>query len=394
MAGASTRLRTLGLIGGMSWESSAEYYRLINQGVRQRLGPLRSAPILMLSVDFGPIEAAQHAGRWDDAALILQDSARRLHAGGAEAIVLATNTMHKVADAIAGATPLPFIHIADPVGEAARSGGLQRLGLLGTAFTMEQDFIVRRLQERHGLEVIVPAAAERADVHRIIYEELCAGVVHEVSRRRYLEVIDALAAHGAQAVVLGCTEISLLVQQAHTTVPLLDSTALHAAAAVQFVLGPLQAPQRSGYWVSSEPRDIDFAAVHAYLSRSYWSPNIPRALVERAASWSIVFGLFHDTEQIGYARVISDRSTFAYLADVYVLEAHRGQGGARRLMEAVNRHPELQGLRRFMLVTRDAHGLYARHGFEPIRSPERFMQRLQADAFAQPAQPAPPAPPG
>jgi aspartate racemase len=382
-----TRLRTLGLIGGMSWESSAEYYRLINQGVRSRLGPLRSAPILMLSVDFGPIEAAQHAGRWDEAELILQDAARRLHAGGAEAIVLATNTMHKLADETAGATPLPFIHIADPVGEAARSRGHRCVGLLGTAFTMEQGFIVQRLRERHRLEVLVPEAEERADVHRIIYDELCAGIVSESSRQRYLQVIDALAARGAEAVILGCTEIGLLVQPGHSAVPLLDSTALHAQAAVQFVLGPVDAAPRSGYWVSSEPRDIDFEAVHAYLARSYWSPNIPRALVERAASWSVVFGLFHGAAQVGYARVISDRSTFAYLADVYVLEEHRGQGGARRLMEAVSQHPELQGLRRFMLVTRDAHGLYARFGFEPIKSPERFMQRLQADAFAQ----APPA---
>ncbi|MDM0079411.1 aspartate/glutamate racemase family protein [Variovorax sp. J31P179] len=230
-------MRTIGLIGGMSWESSAEYYRLVNQRVRERLGPLRSAQLLMHSVDFGPIERAQHEGRWDDAGAILEDAARRLHAGGADCIVLRTNTMHKLADRIEAATPLPFLHIADPVGRAAARAGVRRVGLLGTAFTMEQGFMKDRLAQRHGLEVLVPGADDRAEVHRIIYDELCVGIVDGASRERYRRVIGALQARGAEAVVLGCTEISLLVKDEDSALPLLDSTALHAAAAVDFALG-------------------------------------------------------------------------------------------------------------------------------------------------------------
>jgi len=229
-------VRTIGLIGGMSWESSAEYYRLINQEVRERLGPLRSAALLMHSVDFGPIERAQHEGRWDDAAAILEDAARRLHAGGAQCVLLCTNTMHKVASRISAAVPIPFLHIADPVGAAAARAGSTTVGLLGTAFTMEQAFFRDHLERIHGLTVLVPDADERAAVHRIIYDELCVGVVSDASRRVYLAAIDGLAQPGAQADVLGCTEISLLIRPGDTAVPLLDTTALHARAAVDFAL--------------------------------------------------------------------------------------------------------------------------------------------------------------
>ena len=228
-------MRTIGLIGGMSWESSAEYYRIINQGVRARLGPLRSAPVLLYSVDFGPVAQAQHAGRWQDAGSILRDATVRLHAGGADGIVLCTNTMHVLADEIASASPLPFLHIADPVGSAAQALGLCTVGLLGTSFTMQQRFLRDRL-ERHGLEVLVPPDAQQTALHDIIYSELCAGIVRTCSRTVFLRAIDALAARGAQAVVLGCTEISLLLQQEHSDLPLLDSTQLHALAAVDFVL--------------------------------------------------------------------------------------------------------------------------------------------------------------
>ncbi len=229
-------MKTLGLIGGMSWESTAEYYRLINQEVRARLGPLRSAPLLIHSVDFGPIADAQHEGRWDDAGAVLADSARRLHAAGADAIVLCTNTMHKLADTIADATPLPFLHIADPVGKAARKRGLRKLGLLATAFTMEQPFLKDKLTQEYGVEVITPDAATRAEVHRVIYEELCQGIVLDASRNFYLQAIAGLQAQGCDAIVLGCTEIALLVQQEPSSLPLLDTTALHAQAAVEFAL--------------------------------------------------------------------------------------------------------------------------------------------------------------
>ncbi|WP_339544351.1 aspartate/glutamate racemase family protein [Pseudomonas sp. RA_35y_Pfl2_P32] len=229
-------MRTIGLIGGMSWESSAEYYRLINQQVRDRLGPLRSARLLMYSVDFGPVEQAQHAGRWDDAAQILVDAARRLQAGGAECVVLCTNTMHKVAGQIQDAITVPFLHIADPAGQAAEAAGHLTVGLLGTAFTMEQDFLKDRLTAR-GLQVLVPEATERQAVHRIIYDELCVGVIAEESRATYQRVIQALAERGAQAIILGCTEISLLIKPEHSALPLLDTTELHARAAVAFALG-------------------------------------------------------------------------------------------------------------------------------------------------------------
>ncbi|QJI21250.1 MULTISPECIES: aspartate/glutamate racemase family protein [unclassified Pseudomonas] len=229
-------MRTIGLIGGMSWESSAEYYRIINQQVRDRLGPLRSAQMLLYSVDFGPVEQAQHAGRWDDAALILQDAARRLQAGGADCIVLCTNTMHLVAPQIEAAVSVPFLHIADAAGAAAVKANTLTVGLLGTAFTMEQDFLKARLAAQ-GLNVLVPDAQERRAVHRIIYEELCVGVISEASRQVYQQAIANLAARGAQAIILGCTEIGLLIKPEHSDLPLLDTTELHAQAAVAFALG-------------------------------------------------------------------------------------------------------------------------------------------------------------
>ena len=228
-------MRTIGLIGGMSWESSAEYYRLINQQVRDCLGPLRSAQALIYSVDFGPVEQAQHAGRWDDAAAILVDAARHLEAGGADCVVLCTNTMHKVAAQIQAAVSIPFLHIADPTGQAALATGATTVGLLGTAFTMEEDFLKSRLRDM-GLQVLVPDAAERQTVHRIIYDELCVGIIDPASRTAYQAVIESLAARGAQAIILGCTEIGLLIKPEHSRVPLLDTTELHARAAVAFAL--------------------------------------------------------------------------------------------------------------------------------------------------------------
>lgn len=189
----------------------------------------------MYSVDFGPVEQAQHAGRWNDAAAILVDAAQRLQAGGAECVVLCTNTMHKVAGQIQAAISIPFLHIADPTGQAAVEAGTLKVGLLGTAFTMEQDFLKDRLSAT-GLTVLVPDAEERNAVHRIIYDELCVGVISEASRRIYQQVIESLTRRGAQAIILGCTEIGLLIKPEHSALPLLDTTALHAQAAVAFAL--------------------------------------------------------------------------------------------------------------------------------------------------------------
>jgi len=229
-------MRTIGLIGGMSWESTAEYYRIINQSVRRRLGSLRSATLILFSVDFGPIERAQHNNQWDTAAGILEDAARRLYAAGAECILLCTNTMHRVADRVQAAVPIPFIHIADPVGRLAVQSGFGTVGLLGTGFTMSQPFLRERLVEQYGLTVLVPPADEQDRVHRIIYDELCAGVILESSRDAYRQVITGLISRGAQAIVLGCTEISLLLKPSDAAIPLVDTTALHAEAAVEFAL--------------------------------------------------------------------------------------------------------------------------------------------------------------
>ena len=229
-------MKLIGLIGGMSWESTESYYRLINQAVKARLGGLHSARLVLYSVDFREIEVLQRAGDWDTAGRLLADAARSLQAAGAEAIVLCTNTMHKVAAAIEATVAVPLLHIADATAAAIVAAGHTRVGLLGTRFTMEEAFYRDRLIDRHDLDVLVPAAAEREDVNRIIYQELCLGVIREESRARYREVISNLVAAGAQAIILGCTEISLLVSAADASVPLFDTTALHARAAVDFAL--------------------------------------------------------------------------------------------------------------------------------------------------------------
>lgn len=224
-------MKTLGLIGGMSWESTVPYYRTINQTVKEQLGGLHSARLLLYSVDFAQIEKLQHAGDWDAAGAVLADAARSLKAGGAQLLVICTNTMHKVADAVETASGLPLLHIADPTGEAIRAHGFTRIGLLGTRFTMEQDFYRQRLAERHGLEVLVPEADERDIVHRVIYDELCQGEIREESRAQYRGVMASLVARGAQGIILGCTEIGLLVGEGDASVPLFDTAALHARAA-------------------------------------------------------------------------------------------------------------------------------------------------------------------
>jgi len=231
-----TQPSIIGLIGGMSWESSAQYYRLINEAVRARLGGVASARTLMWSFDFAEIEALQHQGRWPELSRRLADAARALEAGGADFLVLCTNTMHREADSIEAAVRIPLLHIADPTAEAIRAAGLTRVGLLGTAFTMEQAFYRGRLETRHGLEVLVPEADDRRAVHAIIYNELVAGQVLDASREIYRGVIARLVERGAQAIILGCTEIMLLVSQADSAVPLFDTTALHAMAAVEMAL--------------------------------------------------------------------------------------------------------------------------------------------------------------
>jgi aspartate racemase len=229
--------KIIGMLGGMSWKSSAEYYRLINEGVRDRLGGLHSARCLMWSFDFDDIAVLQREDRWDDAAAQMVEAAQRLERGGADFLVICTNTMHKAYDRMQAAVGLPLLHIADPTAERIKAAGLNRVGLLGTAFTMEQDFYKGRLADRHGLDVLVPDAADRATVHRIIYDELVQGRVEPGSRAAYRDVIRRLVAAGAEAIILGCTEIMLLVGPEDSPVPVYDTTGLHAAAAVELALG-------------------------------------------------------------------------------------------------------------------------------------------------------------
>ncbi|HEY1610690.1 MAG TPA: aspartate/glutamate racemase family protein [Paraburkholderia sp.] len=230
-------MKTIGVIGGMSWESSAEYYRLLNQNAKARLGGHHNARSLMVSVDFAEVEALQRAGDWATLGTLMANAAMQLERGGAHIVLLATNTMHRVASAIEAALSIPFLHIADPTGNALRDEGIQRAGLLGTRYTMEQDFYVGRLREKQAIDAIVPDEHDRADVHRIIYDELCHGVVDRESRDMYRRVIDRLAARGAQAVILGCTEITLLIGADDSSLPVFDTTALHAQAAVEWAIG-------------------------------------------------------------------------------------------------------------------------------------------------------------
>ena len=229
-------MKVIGLIGGMSWESSAEYYRVINETARDRLGPLYSAKSLMYTVNFHEIEQMQHANRWDDAAEVLVDAAERLERGGADCVVICTNTMHKLADQVEAALTIPLIHIADATAQKIRAKKMEKIGLLGTAFTMEQDFYKGRLIEKFSLEVIVPKAQERQVVHRIIYDELCQGKVLAGSKAQYVNIMNELAERGAEGIILGCTEIMLLVGQQDSPVPVFDTTTLHAVAAVEFAL--------------------------------------------------------------------------------------------------------------------------------------------------------------
>lgn len=231
-------MRTLGLIGGMSWESTLPYYRIINETVRERLGGLHSARLILYSVDFHAIERLQQAGAWDDTGRMLADAARALEAAGAEGLALCTNTMHRVAPAIESAVTIPLLHIADPTAAAVKQAGFHTVGLLGTRFTIEQEFYRGRLTAQHGLTVIIPDPADQEIVHRVIYEELCQGEFRAESRAQYREIMQRLVEAGAEGIILGCTEIALLVRPDDAPVPLFDTTALHARHAAEWAMIP------------------------------------------------------------------------------------------------------------------------------------------------------------
>ncbi len=231
-------MKTIGLIGGMSWESSIEYYRIINETVKSRLGGLHSAQSLMYSVDFAEIETMQRQGRWMEATQIMIEAALRLQAGGADFVVICTNTMHKMADEVQQAIHIPILHIADATAEKIKAQGLRTVGLLGTKFTMEEGFYRGRLEQRHGLQVLIPEEADRAVVHGVIYDELVLGIINPASKAHYQRIIASLVTRGAQGIILGCTEIGLLVKAADADAPLFDTTRLHALAAVDYALEP------------------------------------------------------------------------------------------------------------------------------------------------------------
>ena len=225
-------MKTIGLLGGMSWESTELYYRWINEGIKQQLGGLHSARIAMVSVDFEEIEKLQHNNQWDEAGAVLAKAAQQVEAAGADFLLICTNTMHKVAPHIERAINIPILHLADATAERIKAQGMKTVGLLGTNFTMEQAFYKGRLEDKHGLNVIVPSASDRQLVHRVIYDELCLGIVKEESRQAYLRIMQQMHEEGAEGIIEGCTEIVMLVQQKHTEIPLFDTTAIHAEAAV------------------------------------------------------------------------------------------------------------------------------------------------------------------
>lgn len=229
-------MKTIGLLGGMSWESTAEYYRLINTKIKEHLGGLHSAKLVLYSIDFAEIEILQQQGNWQKAGQLLTDAAQTIEKAGAEFLLICTNTMHIVADTIAQNIHIPIIHIADATGDALVNQGIKQVGLLGTAFTMEKDFYKNRLINQYGLQVITPDSTDREKVHNIIYDELCAGIINQSSKETYLSTIDKLVENGAQAIILGCTEIGMLIKQSDTSIPLFDTTLIHAEKAVTLAL--------------------------------------------------------------------------------------------------------------------------------------------------------------
>ncbi|KAB0286843.1 aspartate/glutamate racemase family protein [Vibrio fortis] len=229
-------MKTIGLLGGMSWESTASYYKALNEGVKSRLGGLNSAKVVLFSVNFDEIEKLQHQGKWDETAVLLSDAAESVEKAGADFLMICTNTMHKVVPEIESRISIPVLHIADATANVLQADGIEKVGLLGTRFTMEQDFYKGRLTDKFGMDVVVPSSEDQETVHTIIYDELCKGVIKEGSKQQYLAIIDKLYAEGAQAVILGCTEIALLVSQRDTQVPLYDTTEIHAKQGVEYAL--------------------------------------------------------------------------------------------------------------------------------------------------------------
>jgi len=229
-------MKTMGLIGGMSWESSLEYYRIINETVKEKLGGLHSAKCIMYSVDFDEVEKLQHHGKWKEATALMIEAAQRIEKAGADFVIICTNTMHKMAEEVQNSIQIPLLHIADVTAEKIKEQGMKKVGLLGTRFTMEEDFYKGRLVEKHGIKVIIPDGKERQIIHNILYDELCLGEIKQISKDKFKKIIDHLVTRGAEGIILGCTEIPLIVHQEDYDIPLFDTTAIHAKAAVEYAL--------------------------------------------------------------------------------------------------------------------------------------------------------------
>jgi aspartate racemase len=388
-------MKTIGLIGGMSWESSAHYYRIINERVRVLAGGLHSARVLMLSVDFAEIERMQTEGRWADAAAELAGAARALEHGGADCVVLCTNTMHKVADEIAAAVRIPFLHIADATAAPIASAGLRRIGLLGTRFTMEEEFYRRRLASRSGAEVIVPGPADRAIVNRIIYEELVLGVVLDESRAEYLRIIDDLIAAGAEGIVLGCTEIMMLVGSCEVGVPMFDTTTLHADAAVDFALGrAISTPQVQASAQTRGPIPPADPAIE-YLAELPTPDEFERLF--RASGWSEALEIPGDRlaaslphawysicarlrgQIVGMGLVLSDAVLHALIVDVIVTPEMRDHGVGTAIMKRLIARCEEAGVLQVQLFSaRGKREFYERFGFaaRPQDGPGMELRKL------------------
>jgi aspartate racemase len=300
-------MKTIGLLGGMSWESTVPYYRLINEAVKARLGGLHSAKLILYSVDFHEVERLQQAGDWEAAGTLLAGTARSLEAAGADFLVLCTNTMHKVADRIETAVTIPLLHIVDPTAVAIKRAGHTTVGLLGTRFTMEQAFYRERLRERHGLQVLVPEPADREALHRIIFEELCLGVIRPEARSLFRGIMARLAAQGAEAIILGCTEISLLVSQEDSKVPLFDTTALHAQAAAEAALAasPLASWHQLVQGRSMKGLDSLLSEQVVFHSPVVHTPQVGKAVTTQylAAAFQVFFNdSFRYTRELEGAR--------------------------------------------------------------------------------------------
>lgn len=366
-------MKTIGLLGGMSWESSALYYRKINELVRQKLGGFHSAKIVMVSLDFHEVESYQMKYQWEQAGELLANSARKLEGAGADFLVLCTNTMHKVTSQIEKEINIPLLHIADATAEAIKERGIERIGLLGTKFTMEENFYVDRLREHHGLQVFIPNQEDRLLVNRVIFEELVLGKINPVSRIEYLRIMRGLVDQGAEGVIEGCTEIAMLVGREDTDIPLFDSTSIHAKKAVEFALEVSEWNEGVNHLFSENQMKIEIDSnlpsteeYNSLRQAAGWHPYNTDEAQEGLNNSLYTVSIREDGEIIAFGRVIGDGAITFYVQDVIVMPAHRGQGHARIIVENLMRYirqTAAPGAVVGLMSAKGVEGLYEKFGF-------------------------------